>query len=87
MAGNMYVAAKAPKIKTIDQHSNPFVFKCELNLYHKFRVSIFVFVEKSAFPRKKPQFQESIVFMKIADFSEMLNRLQDICPNTLLIMH
>lgn len=53
MAGNMYVAAKAPKIKTIDQHSNPFVFKCELNLYHKFRVSIFVFVEKSAFPKEE----------------------------------
>lgn len=38
LSGNLHVAATAPKITTFDQHSNPFVFKCELNLFHKFRV-------------------------------------------------
>lgn len=38
LSGNLHVAAAAPKITTFDQHSNPFVFKCELNLFHKFRV-------------------------------------------------
>lgn len=36
MSPNLHSAA--PKITTFDQHTNPFVFKCEMNMFRKIRV-------------------------------------------------
>lgn len=42
LSGNLHtMMTAAPKITTFDQHTNPFVFKCELNFFRKIRVSIY----------------------------------------------
>lgn len=42
LAGILHtMMATAPKITTFDQHTNPFVFKCELSFFRKIRVSAY----------------------------------------------
>lgn len=43
-AGNQYSNMASSRITTFDQHTNPFVFKCELSFFRKISVSSNIFI-------------------------------------------